>query len=315
MAYDFNVVVLGAGPGGYTAAVRAAQLGLSAAVVEERYWGGVCLNVGCIPSKALLRNAELAHIITSEQETFGIRSDAPISLDYGVAFDRSREVADGRVKGVHYLMRKNAIAELNGRGRFVDAHTMIVEGDEGPPSGHLRLLRHCRGCDNSTASGTSLSERVVTYEEQILDRDLPGSIVIAGGGRHRRRVRVRAAQLRRRGDHRRIPRPARPDGGRRGLRRACAPVSPARITMLTSTRVESIDDSGAKVRVTVSKDGAQQVLETDRVLQAIGFQPRTTGYGLEQTGVALTDRGAIDVDMFCRTNVPTSSRSVTSRPS
>ena len=95
----FNVVVLGAGPGGYVAAIRAAQLGLSVAVVEEKYWGGVCLNVGCIPSKALLRNAELAYIFNNEQKTFGI--EGQVTFDYGVAHARSRTVADGRVKGVH----------------------------------------------------------------------------------------------------------------------------------------------------------------------------------------------------------------------
>ena len=91
----YDVVVLGAGPGGYVAAIRAAQLGLNTAIIEPKYWGGVCLNVGCIPSKALLRNAELAHIFTKEAKTFGISGEA--SFDYGVAFDRSRKVADGRV--------------------------------------------------------------------------------------------------------------------------------------------------------------------------------------------------------------------------
>src|SRR5215469_14851849 len=111
----FDVVVLGAGPGGYVAAIRAAQLGLRTAVVEEKYWGGVCLNVGCIPSKALLRNAELAHLVTEQAATFGIAFDSPPRLDYRVAYQRSRSVADGRVKGVHYLMRKNQITEYEGR--------------------------------------------------------------------------------------------------------------------------------------------------------------------------------------------------------
>src|SRR3954447_15072841 len=113
MSAHFDVVVLGAGPGGYVAAIRASQLGLKTAVVEEKYWGGVCLNVGCIPSKALLRNAELAYLVTQEAKTFGISSDGEIRFDYGAAFDRSRSVADGRVKGVHFLMKKNKITEFN----------------------------------------------------------------------------------------------------------------------------------------------------------------------------------------------------------
>src|SRR5512146_1170329 len=129
MSDRYDVVVLGAGPGGYTAAVRAAQLGKRVAVVEPRYWGGVCLNVGCIPSKALLRNAELAHLITHEAKTFGITIDGTVSLDYGVAFARSRKVAEGRVRGVHYLMKKNGIDELHGRGEFTDPHHLVVRGD------------------------------------------------------------------------------------------------------------------------------------------------------------------------------------------
>lgn len=111
----YDVVVLGAGPGGYVAAIRAAQLGLKTAIVEEKYWGGVCLNVGCIPSKALLRNAELAHIFTKEAKTFGISGEA--TFDFGAAFDRSRKVAEGRVAGVHFLMKKNKITEYEESAR------------------------------------------------------------------------------------------------------------------------------------------------------------------------------------------------------
>ena len=96
----YDVVILGAGPGGYVAAVRSAQLGLNVAIIEEKYWGGVCLNVGCIPSKALLKNAEIAHTLKHKADFFGISGE--FTLDFGAAFDRSRVVADGRVKGIHY---------------------------------------------------------------------------------------------------------------------------------------------------------------------------------------------------------------------
>ena len=107
MTEHFDLVVLGAGPGGYVSAIRAAQLGLKVAVVEKQYWGGVCLNVGCIPSKALLKNAELAHTFNHEAKTFGISGD--VSFDFGAAHDRSRKVSSGIVKGVHFLMKKNKI--------------------------------------------------------------------------------------------------------------------------------------------------------------------------------------------------------------
>jgi dihydrolipoamide dehydrogenase len=304
MTAHFDVVVLGAGPGGYVAAIRAAQLGLSVAVVEERYWGGVCLNVGCIPSKALLRNAELAHLVTKEARTFGIHSDSPITFEYGAAFDRSRKVADGRVKGVHFLMKKNGITEFSGWGTFTDSHSLRVAGDEGAQT---ITFDHCiiaAGAKTKLLPGTSTSERVVTYEEQILERTLPKSIIIAGAGAigvefayvlHNYGVRVTIVEFL----DRMVP-----------LEDVEVSTELAKryrklgIEVLTATRVDSIDDSGAKVRVTVSKDGQQRVLEADKVLQAIGFQPRVEGYGLERTGVELTERGAIAIDGFCRTSVP-----------
>jgi dihydrolipoamide dehydrogenase len=303
MSGHFDVVVLGAGPGGYVAAIRAAQLGRSVAVVEERYWGGVCLNVGCIPSKALLRNAELAHLVTKEARTFGIHSDSPITFDFGTAFDRSRKVADGRVKGVHFLMKKNKITEFNGRGTFTDSHTLRVVGDDSTQTITFDYCIIAAGATTRLLPGTSTSERVVTYEEQILERKLPKSIIIAGAGAigvefayvlHNYGVRVTIVEFL----DRMVP-----------LEDAEVSAELAKryrklgIEVLTATRVESIDDSGAKVRVTVSKGGQEQVLEADKVLQAIGFQPRVKGYGLENTGVELTERGAIAIDGHCRTNI------------
>ncbi|MCX5212025.1 dihydrolipoyl dehydrogenase [Kitasatospora sp. NBC_00240] len=306
MDEQFDVVVLGAGPGGYVAAIRAAQLGKRVAVVEEKYWGGVCLNVGCIPTKALLRNAELAHIFTHEAKTFGIKVDGEVSFDYNEAFKRSRRVADGRVKGVHYLMKKNGIAEFDGRGTFLDANTLQVALADG--STRTIGFGDCiiaTGATPRLLPGTSRSERVVTYEEQILAEDVPRSIVIAGAGAigiefayvlHNYGVKVTVVEF--------LDRIA-------PLEDADVSAELAKqyrklgIDVLTSTRVESIDESGPQVRVSVTgKDGVQQVLEADKVLQAIGFAPNVTGYGLEATGVRLTERGAIDVDGRCRTSVP-----------
>src|SRR5919106_222943 len=129
MSQHFDVLVLGAGPGGYVAAIRASQLGLKAAVVEKKYWGGVCLNVGCIPSKALLRNAELAHILEHEKDLFGIEGDA--TMKFSATHARSRKVSDGIVKGVHFLMKKNKITEIHGWGTLTGDKSMDVKADDG----------------------------------------------------------------------------------------------------------------------------------------------------------------------------------------
>ncbi|WP_067810881.1 dihydrolipoyl dehydrogenase [Actinomadura kijaniata] len=306
MSNHFDVVVLGAGPGGYVAAIRSAQLGLKTAIIEERYWGGVCLNVGCIPSKALLRNAELAHIFTHEAEKYGIKAEGSVSFDYGVAFKRSREVSDKLVKGVQFLMKKNKITSFNGRGTFTDPHTVQVAKQDG--SSETVTFDHCiiaAGAHTKLLPGTSLSERVVTYEEQILSDTLPESIVIAGAGAigvefayvlHNYGVKVTIVEF--------LDRMV-PNEDADVSKELAKRYRKLGIEVLTSTRVDSIDDSGDKVKVTVTgKDGASQVLEADKVLQAIGFAPNVEGYGLDKTGVKLTDRGAIDVDGRCRTSVP-----------
>ncbi|MBZ0288352.1 MAG: FAD-dependent oxidoreductase, partial [Anaerolineae bacterium] len=183
MAKEYDLVVLGAGPGGYTAAVRATQLGLKTAIVEKQYWGGVCLNVGCIPSKALLRNAELAHIFTKEAKTFGIHVEGKVTFDFGEAFKRSRRVAEKHVKGVGFLMKKNKIDQYEGWATFTDPHTLDVELNAGGKETlKFKNLILAVGATTRLIPGTKLSERVVTYEEQIMTDHLPGSIIIAGAG-------------------------------------------------------------------------------------------------------------------------------------
>lgn len=306
MAKEYDVIVLGAGPGGYIAAVRASQLGLKAAIVEKQYWGGVCLNVGCIPSKALLRNAELVHLLKHETKTFGINIEGNISFDYGEAYRRSRKVADGRVKGVHFLMKKNKIDQYEGWANFTDAHTLSVKLNAG--GNETLKFKHCIIAAGSTTRlipGSKLSERVVTYEEQILEDKLPTSIVIAGAGAigvefayvmNSYGVDVtivefldRVVPLEDEEVSAELNRQYRRNG----------------IKMLTGTRVDSIEDTGQNVQVTVTTpDGKQQMLTADKVLQAIGFKPRTEGYGLEKTGVKLTERGAIDINGKLQTSVP-----------
>ena len=304
MSSHYDVVVLGAGPGGYVAAIRASQLGKSVAVVEDKYWGGVCLNVGCIPSKALLRNAELAHILTHEKDKFGITGDA--SMDFGPTHARSRTVSEGIVKGVHFLMKKNKITEVDGWGTLTGPKSMDVKKKDGSTEQlTCDSLIIATGATTRLIPGTSLSERVVTYEEQILDADLPGIILIAGSGA----IGVEFAYVMKNFGvdvtiveflDRMVPTED-ADVSKELLKH----YKKLGVKVMLKTKVESIDDSGDKVKVKVSPaDGGEtQVIETDKVLQAIGFAPRVEGFGLEAAGVKLTDRGAVAIDEFGRTNV------------
>jgi dihydrolipoamide dehydrogenase len=306
MAQEYDVVVLGAGPGGYVAAIRAAQLGLKTAIVEKKYWGGVCLNVGCIPSKALIHNAELAHIFTQEADKFGIIVEGTVKLDYGAAFKRSRQVVDKQTKGVRFLMKKNKIDTYEGWATFSDANNISVELNDGKKE-TLRF-KNCiiaTGAVTRLIPGTSLSKNVVTYEEQILDENLPKSIIIAGAGaigiefayvHHNYGVEVTIVEF--------LDRvlPLEDEEVSNELQKVYTKMG---VKILTSTRVDNIEDTGSGVRVTVTgKDGKQQTLEADRCMQAIGFAPRTQGYGLENTGVKLTERGAIDINGKMQTSVP-----------
>ncbi|OBF91265.1 dihydrolipoyl dehydrogenase [Mycobacterium sp. 852002-51152_SCH6134967] len=299
----YDVVVLGAGPGGYVAAIRAAQLGLNTAIVEPKYWGGVCLNVGCIPSKALLRNAELAHIFTKEAKQFGINGEA--TFDYGVAFDRSRKIADGRVAGVHYLMKKNKITEIHGYGKFKDEHTLEVDlNDGGTETVEFDNIIIATGSSTRLVPDTSLSENVVTYEELIMTRELPSSIVIAGAGAigmefgyvmKNYGVDVTIVEF--------LPR-ALPNEDADVSKEIEKQFKKLGVKVLTGTKVESIKDSGDDVTVSVSKDGKSEDIKAEKVLQAIGFAPNLEGYGLDNTGVGITERKAIDIDDYMRTSVP-----------
>ena len=304
MSVHFEVVVLGAGPGGYVAAVRAGQLGLKTAIVELKYWGGVCNNVGCIPTKSLLRNAEIAHIFKHEAEVFGISGD--VTFDFGAAWKRSRAAADRMAKGVHFLMKKNKVTEIDGWGTFTDDHSLRVKGPNGTETVTFDNVIIAAGATTRLLPGTSLSERVVTYEEQIMTDSLPESIIIAGAGAigvefayvmANYGVQVSLVEF-----LDRIVPLEEPEVSAE-LAKAYKKLG---VTVLAGTKVETIDDSGAKVKVTVSpaKGGDSRVLEADKVLQAIGFAPRTEGYGLENTGVKLSDRGAIEIDDYMRTNVP-----------
>ncbi|MGO2636119.1 dihydrolipoyl dehydrogenase [Corynebacterium variabile] len=308
MAEHYDVVIIGAGPGGYVAAIRAAQLGLKTAVVEKQYWGGVCLNVGCIPSKALIRNADIAHILTHDAKTFGISGDN-ISMDYGVAHKRSRKVSAGIVKGVHFLMKKNGITEIDGLGTFTDANT--VEISEGKDAGKTLTFDNAiiaTGSVVKSLPGVHIGGNIVSYEEQILDEDAPKSMVIIGAGAIGMEfayvlanfgVDITIVEFMDR---------VLPNEDKDVSKEIAKQYKKLGVTLKTGHKTTAVRDLGGAAGVEVdieAADGSKaETIKADRVMVSIGFAPRVEGFGLENTGVKLTERGAIDIDDRMRTNVP-----------
>mgnify|MGYP002738835137 FL=1 len=304
VAEHYDLVVLGAGPGGYVAAIRASQLGLKVAVVEKQYWGGVCLNVGCIPSKSLLKNAEVAHIFNHQAKTFGISGDA--SFDFGAAHDRSRKVSAGIVKGVHYLMKKNKIDEVDGWGEFKDANTIVVTDgeDEGTELTFDNAII-ATGSVVRSLPGVELGGNIVSYEEQILSSDLPDSMVIVGAGAIGMEfayvlanygVDVTIVEFMDR---------VLPNEDEDVSKVIAKEYKKLGVKLLTGHKTTAIEDKGDSVEVKVeSKDGKKsETLTVDRVMVSIGFAPRTEGIGLDKAGVQLGERGEIPIDEYMRTNV------------
>ena len=306
MAEHYDVVVIGAGPGGYVAAIRAAQLGLKTAVVEKQYWGGVCLNVGCIPSKALIRNAELAHTITKEAKTFGITGDN-ISMDYGAAHKRSRKVSSSIVKGVHYLMKKNKIQEIHGRGEFVsDKELAIVEGDDEGKKITFDNAIIATGSVVKSLPGVEIGGNIVSYEEQILDENAPKSMVVIGAGAIGMEfayvlsnfgVDITVVEFMDR---------VLPNEDKDVSREIAKQYKRLGVNLKTGHKTTDVRDLGAGKGVEVdieSVDGKNsETIKADRVMVSIGFAPRTEGLGLDKAGVELGERGEIVIDERMRTS-------------
>jgi dihydrolipoamide dehydrogenase len=306
MSDAFDVTIIGAGPGGYVAAIRAAQLGLKTAIVEKKYWGGVCLNVGCIPSKALLKNAELAHLLQHRAKEFGFSFDN-LSLDFAVAFKRSRQVSSRLVKGVQFLMRKNEITVYEGVGTIKTPNEVQVKLNEGGETTvQTKNIIVATGHHPTSIPGVDIDgSKVLDYEHAILADTLPSSAIVIGSGAigvefsyvwRSYGVDVTLVEM--------LDNilPLEDEEISRELARA---YKKYKIDTLTGTRVEEVDTSGEGVRVTVSKNGETEVLEADKALMSIGVRPNVDSIGLEAIGVKLAERGRfIEIDEGMQTNVP-----------
>jgi len=302
MANEYDVVIIGAGPGGYVAAIKAAQLGQKVALVEKEYMGGVCLNIGCIPSKALLKNAEVAHLLQHRSREFGFKFDN-LQLDYAAAFKRSRQVSDRLTKGVGFLMKKNNVEVYEGTGKLSDAHTVHValkSGDE--TSIKAKNIIIATGARPAQIPGLEVDgQRVISYIEAILSDKLPQKAVIVGAGPIGMEfayvwanygVEVTIVELL---DHL-LPRedPEVSEVVEKAYKRLG-------IKFYTGTAVEKLDRDGVIVKVNL-KNG--DVIEADQVMVAVGFRSNVENIGLEEAGVELSERNTIAVDEQMRTNIP-----------
>lgn len=301
----YDVIVIGAGPGGYVAAIRASQLGLKAAIVEKEWLGGVCLNIGCIPSKSLLKNAEVAHILRKRGREFGF-SFENLELDYGVAVKRSRQVSGRLTKGVGFLMKKNKIDVYMGTAKLTAKDAVAVTDEEGATQDLLgKNIIVATGASPFIIPGVEVdSDKVVTYREAILQDKLPESVVIVGSGAigvefatvwNSYGVDVTIVEM--------LPRlvPLEDQEVSGELAKA---FKKSKINVLTSHKVESIEVTKKGVKVKVSNGEGEQTLEAEQALMAIGFRPNAAGIGLEEVGVKLTDGGAIEINERMATNVP-----------
>ena len=299
---EYDVAVIGGGPGGYVAAIRAAQLGLKACVIERDALGGVCLNWGCIPSKALLKNAEiLSYIHRADQ--FGLRFDN-FSADYSVAVGRSRQVVDRMTRGVGFLLRKNNVEHIAGTARLTSANSIDVVGADGQSSQvSARNIIVATGARPRSIPPLPVDgQRIITSREAIVAEDVPASIAIVGGGA----IGVEFAYVYRMYGSsvtivELLPRlvPNEDEEISQQLERAFGRDG---IELKTGAGVTAAQADASGVTLTIEKDGATETARFDKVLVAIGVQPNTEDLGLEALGVA-TDRGYITVDDQMATNV------------
>ena len=302
---QFDVVVIGAGPGGYVAAIRASQLGLKTAIIDKQWLGGVCLNEGCIPSKALLHNAEIAHTLRNYAKDYGISFDN-LELDYSAAFKRSRQVSQRLTKGVAFLMKKNNIEVIEGTASLLAAGKVKVElkagGEEEIEAKDIILST---GAHATVVPGMEPDgEKMLDYSHAIMLEKLPKSAVIIGGGA----IGVEFATIWNgygvEGTIVEMLPHILPNEDEEAAAELAKAFRKRGVKVMADTKVKSVTKTDTGTTVVVEGEKGEESLEAEITLVAIGFKPNSQGIGLEEAGVALDKRGFVQINDRMATNVP-----------
>jgi dihydrolipoamide dehydrogenase len=299
---SFDIIIIGSGPGGYVAAIRASQLGMKAVVVEKAEPGGICLNWGCIPTKALLKSAQVLEYCRHASD-YGVNTGEPVA-DFNAVVARSRGVADAMSKGVQYLFKKYNVEIIKGFGSLAGNNIVKVKSDDGAVSEitapHIILATGARSKElpNLKQDG----KKIIGYREAMTLPSLPVSMVVVGSGAigsefaffyQSMGTEVTLVEF--------LPRiiPLEDEEVSRTIERSFKKM---KMKVLTNSSVESVDTSGEKCKVTIKTSKGDIVTEADVVFSAVGVNPNIEGIGLEEAGVK-TDRGKVIVDEFYRTSV------------
>ncbi len=303
---EFDVIVIGAGPGGYVAALRTAANGLKTAVIEKDKLGGVCLNVGCIPSKSLLKNAELARTLRKDAKTFGIASETPITADFASAVERSRKVSKRLNMGVASLLKNAGVEVIPGTATFRDAKTVVVTAEDGSEEEYTAAnIIIAAGTKPTVIPGMEPDgEKILNYRQAILQTVLPKRIVVIGGGAigvefatvwsgYGAQVTVVEMQ-----SH------LLPNEDAEAAAELERAFKRQGIKVKTGTALCGVDKTADGVSVRVKAGDEESAIEADQVVIVVGFRSNAPDLGLENAGVKMTSRGWIECDEYGRTSVP-----------
>ena len=303
---NFDIIILGSGPGGYVAAIRASQLGLKVAIVEKESLGGVCLNWGCIPTKALLKSAQVFNYINHASD-YGITVAKPIA-EFGNMISRSRGVADGMSKGVNFLMKKNKVTVIEGYGRLVRGKKIVVTDKDGKKAEYNaeHIIIATGGRAKELPNLKIDAKKIIGYRDAMTLPSQPKKMVVVGAGAigvefayfyNSIGTEVTVVEFLEQGI---LPRED------ADISKELAKIyKKAGMNILANSAVENVDISGSQCKVTVKsrKDNSIQVIECDVVLSAAGVTPNTEDIGLDVLGIE-TEKGMIKTDEYYRTNVP-----------